>query len=80
MLKSVYSRGIQPAPMPAMMRPSLIWSTVAITLPRWAGLRIPAGVTSVPISTRSVLAASAATSDHASRIGCWATAARRGGR
>ena len=30
---------------------------------------MPAGVTSVPISTRSVLAASAATSDHASRIG-----------
>ena len=54
-----------------MTRPPAMLSAVAITLPSCAGLRIPAGVTSVPISTRSVIAASADTMDHASRIGSW---------
>ena len=69
MPKSVNSRGIQPPPRPAMTRPPAMLSAVAMTLPRCAGLRMPAGVTSVPISTRSVMAAMALTIDHASRIG-----------
>jgi hypothetical protein len=69
MPKSVCSRGIHPRPNPGMTRPPAIESTVAITLPRWAGLRIPAGVTNVPSSARSVRAANPANRVHASMIG-----------
>ena len=69
MPKSVNSRSIQPPPRPGMTRPPAMASAVAMVLPRCAGLRMPAGVTSVPISTRAVMAASAATAVHASRMG-----------
>ena len=59
MPKSVNSRGIQPAPNPGMIRPPAMLSTVAMTLPRCAALRMPTGVTSVPISTLFVTAATA---------------------
>ena len=52
-----------------MIRPPAMLSTVAIILPVWAGLRIPTGVTSVPISVRSVMAAMPAASVQASSIG-----------
>ena len=52
-----------------MTRPPAMLSAVAMVLPSWAGLRIPAGVTSVPSSTFSVMAASAEIIDHASRMG-----------
>ena len=69
MPKSVNSRGIQPEPKPGMTRPPEMLSTVAIILPVCAGLRMPTGVTRVPISGVSVTAASPAAKVHASIIG-----------
>ena len=52
-----------------MTRPFEIWSMVATCFASTAGLRKNGGVTSVPSSTRSVTAATAASSLHASRMG-----------
>ena len=67
--KSENSRAIQPEPKPGMIRPPAMLSTVAIILPVCAGLRMPTGVTSVPISGVAVTAAMPAARVQASSMG-----------
>ena len=45
------SRSYQPVPMPRMIRPSDIWSTLATAMARFAGLRYVPAVISVPSLT-----------------------------
>lgn len=61
-----YSGSCHPAPRPRISRPPLISSAVAAILAMREGLRKLEQSTSVPISTRSVTAATALTTDHAS--------------
>jgi hypothetical protein len=61
-----YSASCHPAPRPRISRPPLTSSAVAAILATIAGLRKLEQSTSVPISTRSVAAATALTTVHAS--------------
>jgi hypothetical protein len=66
--KAGNSASWEPAPSPAMIRPPLISSAVSMIFAKRPGLRHGVTLTIVPISTRSVTAATAQTIDQHSHV------------